>query len=251
MKSLLELVNAERGCAEALSMLGWLAYVDGIRGELELALPCVTWKDTQLQKIQERLCAINLHDEMRFSQAGCVIEDGEHISEQAIWMFRRTNRLQMLRYFEAAQSLGALPWPQMQSELSKISAPIEARKLAPRWYDFSQKVFIEGFFSQKQLAEAISHQVLNLILMDAGLAIYRHQLRHGQLPQSWDDIDKDLIMDFPDHMSLLHDPRDGLPMQFIIEKDQVRLTPGTKANFQYVPEFRIERVGAKQSGLPR
>lgn len=247
MNSLVGLVNAERGCAQVTGMLSWMAYLEGIRSELELALPRVNWNDSQFLEIQKRLCAINLHDELRFSQAECVIDDGEDISERAPWIFRRTNRLQMLRYIQAAQSLGALPWPQMQSELAEISDPIESRELATRWYAFPQKVFIEGFLSQKRLAEVIAINALKLIVMDVGLAVHRHQLRHGRLPQSWSEIDNDLLLGFPDHTSLQHDPRDGIPLQFIAEEDHVRLTPGAKSNFRQMPEFRIDRVGTKPS----
>lgn len=245
MRAMAGLVDIERGQADFLSMLSWLAYVGIIEGDIENALPHVSWTDSQLRDIQQRLCGINYHDELRFALAAEVVEYSEAIKDQSPTCFIRTNYLQALRSVRAAQPGLQLPWPQMRLAMAAVDQIYEKPKNNIPWYNWPQKTFLQIYTPQRLYAFAMAQQVLATILIDNGLAVQRYQLRHKTLPKSFQDIDSDLLENLPDGTSLLHDPRDGLPLKFIVESDHIKIMAGVKPEYNVHPEFRVYRAGAK------
>ncbi len=194
-------------------MLRIATYSVGV-SSLEAHLPHSGWTDAELSSLQDAVSVAHFETEMQRAMACETAIALSEIDKLPIGPLRNTNKLSIIKVMDKAIGAFSQPWPMPTKILSESTA--EINRLLSQWSanqfkDAGLRLFIPAL---DDLGQSTCRAVACQRYVNLGLAAYRHQLKHGQLPASLDELDKSLIADLPSSPDATIDPFSGRPLRF-------------------------------------
>ncbi len=218
--SIFELSNAMRGEVILVNHLIHIAIQSNGISALQDLIIHNDWTDEQLATLQMVIREANFRAELIHCLHGECASSLDMMDQIPLGPFRAANKMELIRLMESTVTELENSWRAGIEWQKTLSAEMTAKRGSAMTMLRLRAVFLLApAYEQIVLsgAEATARQRC----ANAALAAKRHQLRHGILPVSLEEIDKDLIGPDDEVDSLLTDPFDGKPLQWLSEETRV------------------------------
>jgi len=204
-----------------ISQLTRVACHEQIVDELRALLPGAVWSDDELAAIQADLRSLNFDEGLKRSMYGERVQalqffldpdgDEERGAMQLFWwVYGGSNTVHFLEtYANPFVDCAGMPWPEKWTAIDELASDTEtafdgrdrSTSIAATMSALSAPALRIGF-------AAIGHAQATVYAAAVAIAVERHRLRHGQLPESLVELETDLLPAVP------IDSFDGKPLQY-------------------------------------
>jgi len=184
-------------------------------------LPHLDWNDAQLELLQREVQAADFAEEMRRALHGergiLITEVGQH----SVGPLSNSNQRELLLLFDTALENWDAGWSERLSQQKQVESRFQQLE-ASYVSRLQMHAVLILFPATSQAVQASIRGNARQRCLNAILAAQRHRLRHRKLPDSLEEIDKDLLGPESEATSLI-DPFDGRLLRFLNEKDHIAI----------------------------
>ena len=180
---------------------------------LEELLPACGWTDAELAALQESLGTAPFEAEMQKAMASETALLLTEFDKAPLGPFRQANKLGLVNFMEETRGALSQPWPEPLRLQAKSVTQLQSMTNASAFNRYRYMMLSLSAPSTEQAGQATCRAVARQRCLHLGIAAYRYQLQHGQLPVKLADLDAKLFAGQKISSDLTIDPFDGQPLR--------------------------------------
>ena len=220
IKAIFKLSDALRGEPVLISNIAWNTIHNRGCETIENLLPYCEWSDVDLASLQWAVQSARFKDELARGVAGERVVLLDAIAETSVGPWRTANKLEVLRLINRFADSLSNSSPIILTGLRDLEAEIDAYSenhtngVAPVILSLA----VPGIaMVANSSASSTAQQRCTVV----ALALQRHLLKNGQLPDSLKNFDPQLLGPATQMADALIDPFDGQPLRYQVQESQV------------------------------
>ena len=214
INDLFALSNAQSGEPCLMSKLVHFGIQTTTASTIEKLMPHCGWNDSELASLQVTIGSAQIEIEMQRAMASEMAVILTEFDKMPMGPFRNPNKLGLLTHMNEWQSSLSQPWPEPLNLQAESSTRLFARYGKSSYHRSVYTGLLLLAPSIEQMGQATCRSVARQRFANLGIAAYRHQLKHGQLPGSLAELDTTLISGSSTSKDFAIDPFDGQPLRF-------------------------------------
>ncbi|TWU12236.1 hypothetical protein CA54_10590 [Symmachiella macrocystis] len=187
---------------------------------IENLLPYCEWSDVDLASLQWAVQSARFKDELARGVAGERVVLLDAIAETSVGPWRTTNLLEGLRLLDLFADQLPNSWPNLLTSLLVLDAEFDTYTESPSVGVARILVALDSS-GVKLAANSGASSTARQRCTITALALQRHRLKYGQLPDSLDQMDPQLLGPATQMADALIDPFDGQPLRYQVQESQV------------------------------
>ncbi len=180
---------------------------------LEELFPACSWTDAELASLQQSLGTAPFEAEMQKAMASETALLLTEFDKAPLGPFRQANKLGLVKFMEETRRALSRPWPEPLRLQAKSVTQLQSMTNASAFNRYRYMMLSQFAPTTGQVGQATCRAVARQRCLHLGLAAYRYQLQHGQLPDTLAALDASLFAGQKTPAELTIDPFDGQPLR--------------------------------------
>ncbi len=180
---------------------------------LEELLPACHCTDAELAALQALIGTAPFEAEMQRALASETALILTEFDKAPLGPFRQANKLELVKFMEEARGALSRPWPEPLRLQAESVTQLQSMTNGSAFNRYRYMMLSLFAPSTEQAGQATCRAVARQRCLHLGLAAYRYQLQHGQLPKKLADLDTTLLSSGKTPTDLTIDPFDGQPLR--------------------------------------